>query len=182
VLVDQRTQADITNLVRTAIVSGSLSFSGGVWQQDVNITNLSNNTYVPLVQLKIIGISNPTVTCINADNAGNGTSASNAALFDYSHQLGSDEQFSPNEVSGSRTMRFQDNASQLFTFDAIVTAYQQVGGAGGGGSSSSSPSGGSGSGTSGSGTSPLMKLTALLRFTVNPLLKTVTVSLVPITK
>ena len=79
-------------------------------------------------------------------------------------------------------MRFQDNASQLFTFDAIVTAYQQVGGAGGGGSSSSSPSGGGGSGTSGSGTSPLMKLTALLRFTVNPLLKTVTVSLVPITK
>jgi hypothetical protein len=177
VLVDQRTQSDITSLVRTAIVSGSLAFSGGVWQQDMNMTNLSNNTYVPLLQLKIISISTPGVTCINADNGGSGTSAANAALFDYSRQIGSDEQFSPNEVSGARTMKFQDSAGQLFTFDAIVTAYRQVGG--GGGSSSNPPSGGGGSGTSGS-SSLLPGLTSVLRFTVNPLLKTVTVSLVPI--
>jgi len=178
VLVDQRTQADITGLVSTAIVSGSLSFVNGVWQQDVTLTNKSNNTYVPLLQLKIIGINGPGITVINADNGGDGTSAANAALFDYSRQIGSDEVFSPQEMSGSRTWRFQDNAAQPFTVNAVVTAYQQVGG--GGGSSSSSPSGGSGgAGTSGSGTS-LPTLTALLRFTVNPLLKTVTVSLVPI--
>jgi len=98
-------------------------------------------------------------------------------LFDYSHQLGSDEQFTPNEVSGNRTMKFQDNASELFTFSAIVTAYQQVGGGSSGSTSPPPPGSSSTSGTSGSNTS-LAGLTSLMKFTANPLTKSVTVQVV----
>jgi len=177
VLVDQRIKTEITNLVKTAM--SNVSLSGGVFQLDLNMMNQSSNTYVPLVEFKIVSITSGsgTVTAINADNHGTGTSIANAALFDYSHQLGSDEQFTPNEVSGNRTMKFQDNASELFTFSAIVTAYQQVGG-GSSGSSSPPPSGSSStSGTSGSNTS-LARLTSLMKFTANPLTKSVTVQVV----
>jgi minor extracellular serine protease Vpr len=175
VLVDQRMKAEITNLVKTAM--SSVSLSGGVFQLDLNMMNQSSNRYVPLVELKVIGIhsASGSQTVVNADNSGNGTNVANAALFDYSHQLGSDEQFSANEVTASRTLKFQDNASELFVFDVIVTAYQQVGGS----SSSSSPSSGGSApaGASGSATS-LTGLTSLMRFTANPLTKSVSVQLV----
>jgi hypothetical protein len=177
VLVDQRVKAEITTLVRTAM--SNVSLSGGVFQLDLNMTNQSGNTYVPLVEFKIVSISSGsgTVQVINADNGGNGTSAANAALFDYSRQLGSDEKFTSAEVTGSRTMRFQDSASELFTFSAIVTAYQQVSGS----SSSGAPPPDGGSSPSGSGSSTsLLGLTSLMRFTVNPALGTVSVTLVPI--
>jgi hypothetical protein len=156
----------------------NVSLSGGVFQLDLNLTNQSSNTYVPLVEFKIISITSGsgTVQVINSDNSGNGTSVANAALFDYSHQLGSDEQFSPGEMSASRTMRFRDNASELFTFSAIVTAYQRVGG---GSPGAPPPPGGESPSGGGSGTS-LGGLTTLMRFAVNPVLRTVSVSLVPI--
>jgi subtilisin family serine protease len=174
-LVDQRTQVEITNLVKTAI--SNVSLSGGVFQLDLNMTSQSSATYVPRVQFKIVSITSGsgTVVAINADNGGNGTSVANAALFDYSHQLGSDEQFTPGEVTGARTMKFQDNASELFTFSAIVTAYQELGPSPSG---SPPPAGSSGSGgTTGSPTS-LVGLTSLLRFTANPLTNSVSVQLV----
>jgi len=176
VLVDQRIKSEITNLVRTSI--SNVSLSGGVFQLDMNMTNQSSNSYVPLVELKIISITSGSgsVVAINADNNGDGTSVANAALFDYSHSLGSDEQFSPQEVSGNRTMRFRDNASELFTFSAIMTAYQRVGGGSAG--APPPPSGGSQSG-GGSSTS-LGGLTTLMRFAVNPVLRTVTVSVIPL--
>jgi subtilisin family serine protease len=177
VMVDQRTKTEITNLVRTAI--SNVSLAGGVFQLDLNMLNQSSNAYVPLVEFKVVSITSGsgTVAVINSDNGGNGTSTANAALFDYSRQLGSDGQFSSNEVTGNRTLRFQDNASELFTFSAIVTAYQQVGG-GSAGSNAPPPAGGS-SGTAGSSTT-LQGLTSLMRFAVNPMLRTVSVSIVPI--
>lgn len=178
VLVDQRTKAEITNLVKTAM--SNVSLSGGVFQLDLNMLNQSANTYVPLTEFKIVSITSGsgTVGVINADNSGNGTSTASAALFDYSHQLGSDEKFTPNEVTGNRTMKFQDSSSELFTFSAIVTAYQQVGGASS--SSAPPPAGGGSNGGSGSNTS-LQGLTTLMKFAVNPTLKTVSVSVVRIT-
>src|SRR5204863_2961431 len=130
----------------------NVSLGGGVFQLDMNMTNQSGNTYVPLTEFKIVSITSGsgTVAVINADNSANGTSVANAALFDYSRQLGSDEQFSPAEVTGSRTIKFQDNASELFTFSAIVTAYQRsLGGSAG----SPPPGGGSPGGTNGTPTS-----------------------------
>lgn len=177
VLVDPRSKAEITNLVKTTM--SNVSLGGGVFQFDMNMTNQSGNTYVPLTELKIVSITSGsgTVAVINADNSGNGTSVANAALFDYSRQLGPDEQFSPAEVTGSRTIKFQDNASELFTFSAIITAYQRTGG---GSAGSPPPGGGSPGGTTGTPAS-LQGLTTLMRFTVNPVLKTVSVSVVRIT-
>src|SRR5581483_8456905 len=153
--------------------------SGGVFQFDLNMTNKSSSVYVPLVEFKVVSITSTSgsVVAINADNGGSGTSTATAALYDYSHQLGSDEQFSPNEVSGARTLRFRDNASELFTYTAIVTAYQQMGG-----SPSVPPPGGidGGGGTSSGSSTTLQGLTSLMRFAVNPMTKTVTVSLIRI--
>src|SRR6185503_7193340 len=177
VLVDPRSKVDITKLVKTAI--SNVSLVGGVFQLDLNIANQSSNTYVPLTEFKIVNITSGsgTVAVINADNSGNGTNVGNAALFDYSRQLGPDDQFSPAEVTGNRTIKFQDNASELFTFKAVVTAYQRIGGgsAGDPAAGGSSPAGSSGTSTS------LEGLTSLLQFTVNPVLKTVAVSIVQIT-
>jgi hypothetical protein len=157
----------------------NVTLAGGVFQLDLNMLNQSSSSYVPLVEFKVVSITSGsgTVSVINADNGGNGTSVATAALFDYSHQLGADERFTPNEVTANRTLRFQDNASELFTFSAIVTAYQQVGGGSPAGNPPP-PSGGS-SATSGSSTT-LQGLTSLMRFAVNPVLRTVSVSVVPI--
>ncbi len=178
VLVDHRSKVDITNQVSRAI--SNVSFVGGVFQLDLAMTNNSSQAYVPLVDLNVIGISSGsgTVRVINADNGQDGTSAANAALFGYSQRLGSDEVFSPAEVSGTRTMRFQDSAAELFTFDAVVTAYVQTGGA----SSTSSTSSSSTTQGSSTGSDPLAgvltKFNAVMRFTANPLTKTVSAQLV----
>lgn len=175
VLVDQRTKVEITNLVRTA--TSNVLLSGGVFQLDLNMTNQSSNAYVPLAEFKVVSIvsGSGTVAVINADNGGSGTGAANSALFDYSQQLGTDGQFSPNEISGNRTLKFRDTASELFTFSAIVTAYQRIGG-----SSSGQPQtleAGTPGDPRGTPTS-LPGLTTMMRFTVNPLLRTVSVSVV----
>jgi hypothetical protein len=177
VLVDTRSKVDITSQVTRAI--SNVSLSGGVFQLDLAVTNNSAQNYVPLVDLNVIGISSTsnTVKVINADNSKDGKSQANAALFGYSQQIGSDEIFSAGEVTSTRTLRFQDNASEMFTFDAVVTAYVQTGG-GSSSSSSSSSSQQTSSGSSSSGLLPLTQLKAVLRFTANPLTKTVTAQLV----
>jgi subtilisin family serine protease len=179
VLVDQRSKVDITNQVNKAIANVSLS--GGVFQLDLAMTNNSTQTYVPMVDLNVISISSTsgTVKVTNADNGKDGKSQANAALFGYSQKIGSDEMFSPAEVTSARTLRFQDNASEMFTFDAVVTAYLQTGGASSSSSSSSSSQQQSSSGASATGgLAPLTQLKAVLRFTANPLTKTVTVTLI----
>ena len=177
VVVDPRTKVDITTLVSRAV--SNLSLSGGVFQLDLNMTNNSTQTFLPLVDLNVVSISSAsgTVKAINADNGRSGTSLANAALFSYSQKIGSDEAFTPGEVTGARTMRFQDSASELFTFDAVVTAYV---GSAASSSSSTAPTGGSSpSGSSASDPGALLnQLTAVMRFTVNPLTNTVTVQLV----
>jgi hypothetical protein len=177
VLVDQRSKVDITTLVSRVV--SNVSLTNGVFQLDLSLTNNSAQTYVPVMDLNVIGITSGsgTVRVINADNGKNGASPANAALFGYSQKLGSDEQFTPNEVTGIRTLRFQDNVGELFDFDAVVTAYVSAGGS----SSASAASSGARTPPPSSATNPgllLNKITAVLRFTANPLTKTVTVQLV----
>jgi subtilisin family serine protease len=180
VLVDQRTKVDITSQVTSAM--SNVSLTGGVFQLDLNMTNNSAQSYLPLVDLNVVGITSTsgTVKAINADNGGNGKSVADAALFGYSQQLGADETFTPSEVSGVRTLRFQDSASEMFSFDVVVTAYLTSGGSGTSGGASAAPSGGSQAPPSGpgGGTGPLNKFTAVMRFTANPLTKNVVVQLV----
>jgi hypothetical protein len=179
VLVDRRSKVDITSLVSRAV--SNVSLSGGVFQLDLSMTNNSSQTYVPFVDLNVVGIGSTsgTVKVINADNSKDGKSAANAALFGYSQKLGADQQFMPAEVSGARTLRFQDSASELFTFDAVVTAYLSTGNRGDGGSAGGTsvlPAGGQPSG--GSSGVLLNQVTAVMRFTANPITKTVSVQLV----
>ena len=177
VVVSTRTKVDITSLVSYPI--SNVSFTGGVWQQDFNLVNNSTQTYLPQVDFNVIGISSPNVRVINADNGKSGQGQANAALFSFSQKLGSDQLFSPNETSGPRTARFQDSTAEMFMWDVQVTAYLGTGSSSNSSSSSSSSSGGSGSQSS-SPTSllPLTKVTAVMRFTANPLTKTVTAQLI----
>jgi subtilisin family serine protease len=177
VTVSARTKVDITSLVSYPI--SSVSFTGGVWQQDFNLVSNSTQTYLPLVDFNVIGITSPNVRVINADNGKSGQSPANAALFSFSQRLGSDQLFSPNETSSSRTVRFQDTTSEMFNWDVQVTAYLGTGSSSSSSSTSSSSSGGGGSQSS-SPTSllPLTKVTAVMRFTANPLTKTVTAQLI----
>jgi hypothetical protein len=152
-----------------------LSFQAGVFQINLDLTNTSASNYYPLVELKVVKISSATgtVKVINADNAANGTSTTNGALFGYSNLLGSDETFSGGEKSGSRTIQFRDSAAELFTFDALVTAYTRKGApatATNGDSGGTPPPDDSASG--------LPDLTSLIRITVNPLTRVVTAQLV----
>jgi len=178
VLVDQRVKVDITNQVNQAV--SNVTLSGGVFQLNLALTNNSSQTYLPLLDLNVIGISSGTGTIkvVNADNGNDGRSQANAALFGYTSQIGPEQTFSPSEVSGTRTLRFQDSASEMFTFDAVVTAYLGSGGA----SASSSPGSGSPPPSPAASNSesllPLNQLKAVMRFTANPLTKTVTVQLV----
>ena len=177
VIVDHRSKVDITNLVTRAV--SNVSLTGGVFQLDVAMTSNSSQTYVPFVDLNVVAVNSTTgtVKVINADNGKDGKSAANAALFGYSDKLGADQVFSPAEISGARTLRFQDSASEMFTFDAVVTAYVSNGTGGeGSGGSSAAPTGGSQAGGDPSGL--LSKFTAVMRFTANPLTKTVTAQLI----
>jgi subtilisin family serine protease len=179
VLVDQRSQVDITSQVSRSV--SNVSLNGGVFQLDLALTNNSAQTYIPRVDLNVVSISSTsnTVKVINADNGNDGTSSANAALFGYSQQIGSDEMFTPNEITSPRTLRFQDNASEMFTFDAVVTAYVSTGGSSSTSSSSPPSQPQSSSGTSATrGLLPLTQLKAVLRFTANPLTKTVTAQLI----
>lgn len=182
VLVDARAKVDITSLVAYPV--SNISLSGGVWQQDVNLINNSTNTYVPYVDLNVIGVTSTSgnVKVINADNGGTGKSPSNAARFSFTNKLGSDQIFSPAETTASRTIRLQDSASELFSWDVQVTAYVSSGGSSSS-SQSSTSSGGSGSNSSSglpTGNLPLTKITAVMRFTANPLTKTVTSQLISV--
>lgn len=179
VLVDQRSKVDITSLVSYPI--SNISLVGGVWQQDVNLISNSTQAYVPFVDFNVIAVNSASgnVRVINADNGGAGKSSATAALFSFSQKLGGDQLFSPAETTASRTVRFQDSASEMFSWDVQVTAYVATGASSS--SSSSVSSGGSApppaSGGSG-GLLPLTKVTAVMRFTANPLTKTVTKQLI----
>jgi len=142
----------------------------------MTVTHNSTSAYVPLVELNVVKITSGTgtVSVKNADNGGNGKSAATAALFGYSDKLGADQLFSQAETSGSRTLQFNDSASEMFSFDVNVTAYLSSGGAGGGGGAAAPTGGGSGSSSSSGSLLPVSKV---MRITVNPLTKSVTAKL-----
>ncbi|HKR59057.1 MAG TPA: S8 family serine peptidase, partial [Pyrinomonadaceae bacterium] len=175
ITVDLRGKVDITGTTSSAI--SNVSLGGGVFRMDLDLTNNSTSSYVPLVELNIVSINSAsgTVRAINADNSGNGAGVNNAALYGYSNLIGSDGQFGPTEKTGVRTLQFRDTASEMFSFDAVVTAYQNGGVApasGGSGSAGTSSSGGGSPSALG-----LPQLPKILRFTVNPLTKSVTAKL-----
>ncbi len=176
ITVDRRGKVDITGTTASAI--SNVSLVGGVFKMDIDLTNNATSTYVPLVEFNIVRITSTsgTVQVINAENTGNGTSAASAALFSYSTLLGADQFFAPAEKTGKRTIQFRDNASEMFSFDAVITAYQN-----GSGANPTVEGAGSGAGATGGQTGGnilgLPTIPKVMRFTVNPLTKAVTAKL-----
>lgn len=178
VIVDNRSKVDITGRVSYPV--SNITLAGGVWQQDVSLVNNSTETYIPLVDFTVIAVNSASgqVRVINADNGKNGTSADNGALFAFSQKLGSDQLFSPAEATQTRTIKFQDSTNEIFSWDVQVTAYvangtSPIAGAPAPGGSPAPPAGGGANGLL-----PLTKITAVMRFTANPLTRTVTKQLI----
>lgn len=176
VQVSHRTKVDITSQAKSTM--SNVSYTGGVFQLDLSLTNQSTSTYFPLVELNVVNISSTsgTVSVANADNQGAGTSATAPALFGYSNLLGADQLFTPNEVTGARTLKFNDPAAEMFSFDVAVTAYQGGSSTDASAGNSNSSSSTSASNSSNSNTS-VKGVTKVMRFTVNPLTKAVTAKL-----
>jgi hypothetical protein len=178
VVVDRRGKVDITSQVTTAM--SNVSFTNGVFKLDLNVKNNSVSSYVPLVELKVVRVNSTSgaVSVKNADNNGSGKSLEAAALYGYSNLLGADQVFAPAEVTGNRTLEFNDPTAEMFSFDVVVTAYQQGGAAdaaAGGGAAGTGGTNSAGPSTSG-GT--LQSLNKVMRITVNPLTRSVVAKLI----
>jgi subtilisin family serine protease len=174
VLVARRSLIDITPTTSTAI--SNVSFTGGVFQLDLTLTNGATETYLPVVTFQIVRVQSAsgTVSVANADNGGSGRSGTDRAHFDYSYRLGDDGLFSPAETTGARTLRFHDPAGELFTFQARVKAFFGDGEAGSG--STGETAGGAAEEPASGG--EVTDLQWLLEGTANPLTRTVVFKLI----
>lgn len=175
ITVSKRVEVDATEQI--SAINRSITFPAGATELVTALKNNSTTTFYPHMRFEITSIQSAgnSVRVSNAANGGNGVSS--VAVFDYSQSFGTD--FTPGEESSDQTIKFSNPNMVLFTFTARVRAYVLAGGGGTGGApqgaAGGSPAGEPG-GTSGSGTQNLTG--SLLRFTVNPLTKTVSISLV----
>lgn len=170
ITVSRRVQVDATDAI--SLLNRSITFPAGATELVSALKNTSATTYYPHLLFEIVSIESAgnSVRVTNADNSGNGTTT--PAVFDYSQLVGAD--FLTNEESGNKTIRFANPNMALFTFTAKVKANVATGGTGGTGGSGTGEStsgggatgGGTGGGTQSSGVS-------LLRFTVDPLTRTI---------
>lgn len=184
VVVDRRLEADITSAIEARMVDGTVSFSGGVFQFDQILRNASSTSVFAPMKMIITSVSSGSgsVRVKNADDGGNGVSA--PATFDYTSQVGADQELAAGESTAARRIQFNNSASEMFQFTVVVRGHQpdSAGAATGGGTSSGAGTGAGDSGTSsGSGSSLGSETTTgsgiisgvQLRFVVNPLTKSV---------
>ncbi|MDQ1560248.1 MAG: hypothetical protein QOD32_3308 [Pyrinomonadaceae bacterium] len=112
---------DVTNNIQTT--NSNVSFAGGKTEFDQTIKNLGagafDGTIYQPVDFRIVSISAPSVSVANADNFGAGRGASPASFY-YRSTL------KKNQTSAARRISFNNPNTQLFTFDAVVTARVQV--------------------------------------------------------
>ncbi|HEX6185148.1 MAG TPA: S8 family serine peptidase [Pyrinomonadaceae bacterium] len=176
VTVAQRVETDATSSISP--VNKTIVFGAGVTDLTTALRNQSSTVFYPTARLEIVSVesSGGTVRVSNADNGGDGVTK--AAVYDYSQLVGDD--LRPNEETATRGLRFSNPNTVLFTFTARVVANVSAsGGATSTGSTGSTTGGTTGGGTIGSGTNSTggaLTGAKLLKFTVNPLTKTVSVS------
>jgi hypothetical protein len=182
VLVDRRIETDVTTLIEGAIADNTYSLSGGFTQFGWTLKNISGDTTIyPPLQFTITSIQSRSgaVRVANADNSGDGVST--PATFDYTNAAGTD--LSPGEASGATTLKFSNPGSELFTVTAVVRghlrdpsggAQASASGSASSGGTDSSGGGGTEGGTTVAGQNiPLTVPQGVLKFTVNPLTRTV---------
>jgi len=112
---------DVTSSIQT--VNSNISFAGGKTEFDQAIRNLGagafDGTIYQPIDFRIVSISAPSVSVANADNFGAGRGTSPASFY-YRSTL------TRNQTSAARRISFNNPNTQLFTFDAVVTARVQV--------------------------------------------------------
>jgi subtilisin family serine protease len=180
VTVARRVEVDATGSI--APVNKTIVFGGGVTDLTTALKNQSSTVFYPTARLEIVSVESngSTVRVANADNGGDGVTG--PARFDYSQLVGADLQ--PNEETGTRGLRFSNPNTVLFTFTARVVANVSAAGGttsatstGTTGGSTGGATGGTPAGTGTNSTGGALNGVKLLKFTVNPLTKTVSVSL-----
>ncbi len=182
ITVSHRIEVDATDSITA--VNRSISFPAGATELVTALKNSSTTTFYPNMRFEIVSIQSAgnSVRAANAANGGDGVTS--VAVFDYSQLVGNE--LAPSAESGNKLIRFNNPNTVLFTFTARVKANVLTGGNesqgstvpnGGSGESGNGAGSGSsgGSSTNGSGSTPLTG--RLLKFTVNPLTRTVNVSL-----
>jgi subtilisin family serine protease len=181
VRVDRRLEADVSSLVE--LVNQSIVFGAGTTDLTSFLRNTSAGTtvYAPAT-LQITSISSRSghVRVTNADSGGDGRSS--AAGFDYTALLAGGD-LAPGESSGTRAIRFANPNTELFTFTAVIRAHlpdpAYAGGTPAGATAASGSNGGEGDGGTSAGSegasagSVLDGGQAVLKFTVNPLTRTI---------
>lgn len=180
VTVSRRTEVDATNSI--APVNRTITFPPGSTELVTALKNNSSTVYYPHLRFEIVSVQSTgnSVRVSNSANGGDGVSG--VAVFDYSQSVGTS--FIPNEESADKLIKFNNPNMVLFSFTARVKANVLSGmnaatsTAGGepGKSGDETARGGSDSSNAGIGTLP--GAGQLLRFAVNPLTGTVSVSLV----
>jgi hypothetical protein len=145
----------------------------GVTQYDLSLKNTSStNIYAPLrIEVASITSASGRVTVANADNGQTGAGSG----WDYSTKLGTDNTLAPNEVSASRTLKFNNPNNEPFTVTFNVIG--NVARSSPAGSPASSSGGGGGGGGSGD-SSAATATKSLYSLAYNPLLNTITVQLI----
>jgi hypothetical protein len=180
VTVVRRTAVDATDSISP--VNKTIVFGAGVTDLTTALRNQSSTVFYPTTRLEIVSVesSGNTVRVANADNGRDGVTG--VAVFDYSQLVGSDLQ--PNEETATRGLRFNNPNTVLFNFTARVIASVPAGGgtttttgSTGETTGGSTSTGSTSTGTTSTGGTLSATTTKLLKFTVNPLTKTVTVSL-----
>ncbi|HEX8191083.1 MAG TPA: S8 family serine peptidase [Pyrinomonadaceae bacterium] len=181
VTVARRTAVDATASI--APVNKTIAFGAGVTDLTTALKNQSSTVFYPTARLEIVSVesSGSSVRVANADNGGDGVTQK--ALFDYSQLVGADLQ--PNEETATRGLKFNNPNTVLFSFTARVIASVPAGAGGtattsagstGGTTGGAAGAGSTGGGTASTGGALAATTTKLLKFTVNPLTKTVSVS------
>jgi len=175
ITVARRRPVEVTNAV--ALVNKTVVFGAGTTDLTTALKNNSGNVYFPTTRVEIVSIqSNGNhVRVTNADNGGNGTTT--LAVFDYSQLFGAD--LRPGEETGAKAIKFSNPNMVLFTFTARVWSHLPADGATGTASAGSTdaPAAGGGAETTGGASAGvvggLVGDATLVKFTVNPLTRTV---------
>jgi subtilisin family serine protease len=177
ITVSRRAPVDATASINP--VNKSIVFPAGSTEIVTALKNQSSTTFYPNVFFEIVSVESNgnSVSVANADNGGNGISKS--AVFNYSDKFGAD--FAPNEESETRMVKFNNPNTVMFSYTVRTIAHIPAGsGSTSGTTSGTSTSGGTTGGTSTGGTTTtgtsggLLSGAQLIKFTVNPLTKTVT--------
>lgn len=169
------TDQNVSALVALQVTNPSSG--GGVSSYSLAMKNTSTETIVTPLRVEVAQITSSSgkVTVANADNAQTGPGAN----WSFGNLVGGDNVLSSNELSGPRTLKFNNPNNEAFTVKFNVIESVPNNGWTSGFAYTPSGSGGSAGGTSTGGSGSMStSTTALYSLTYNPLLNTITSQLI----